>query len=66
MRGEIVRMVQDRGFGFIRVDGQQTDAFFHRKDLNGLVMDDALLHRRVSFDLETTIKGFSARNVRGE
>lgn len=31
-RGRVVRMVVDRGFGFIRQDGGKREYFFHRKD----------------------------------
>lgn len=32
IKGTIVRLVTDRGFGFIREDGGKKEYFFHRKD----------------------------------
>lgn len=30
--GQIKRMVKDRGFGFLRIDGKAGDYFFHKDD----------------------------------
>ncbi len=35
-KGTIRRLVTDRGFGFIKIDEEETDLFFHRNDLEGV------------------------------
>ena len=39
MNGTVVRMVVDRGFGFIQGDDGQ-EYFFHRKALHGVTFED--------------------------
>ncbi len=60
--GTIARIVSDRGFGFITMEGAEKDIFFHATkfdgDFDGLKEGDT-----VSFDLEDGDKGQSAVNV---
>lgn len=35
VNGKIVRVVMDRNFGFVRIDNQRGDYFFHRDDFKG-------------------------------
>ncbi len=62
--GFIKSIVIDRGFGFIsRNDGG--NVFFHLSDLRpGLLFDEALVERRVQFDVVDSDKGPRAANVR--
>ena len=47
--GQIKRLVKDRGFGFIRPDGEATDIFFHISSTEGAF--DALNEgQNVEFD----------------
>jgi CspA family cold shock protein len=62
MQGKI-KTVTDRGFGFIAVDGQAKDTFFHSKSLNGVMFDDLKVGDTVSFDVEDGPKGPAAVNV---
>ena len=63
MTGNIVRLVLDRGFGFIDADGETI--FFNVRDLSPeLAWDDQLKERRVEFGTERGPKGLKARNVR--
>ena len=52
MTGTIVRLKLDKGFGFIARSGEPEALFFHVHALQGgLLWDEALLERRVSFDM---------------
>jgi CspA family cold shock protein len=37
--GQITRLMRDRGFGFIRPDGDSEDIFFHRTAVQGGVFE---------------------------
>jgi cold shock CspA family protein len=67
MQGTIRHIRLDRGFGFIRPDGDRTgrgDHFFHVGALQGLPFDASLEGQTVEFDSEANIKGLAATNVR--
>ncbi len=61
MKGTITK-ITDRGFGFIKPDGQEKDLFFHAKEVNGefnsLQEGDV-----VSFEMAEGPKGPNAVNV---
>jgi cold shock CspA family protein len=51
--GTIAKVVEERGFGFIRPDGGIADVFFHAKSLgDGLVWGEQLKGQRVEFQTE--------------
>ena len=51
-RGHIKKLVGDRGFGFVRVDGQP-DVFFHLSVLTGGVQfEDLYEEQEVEFELD--------------
>jgi cold shock CspA family protein len=53
--GTIIRIVGDRGFGFCTTpDG---DCFLHASDLSGVEWSEALMERRVSFEIKTAENG---------
>lgn len=63
MQGVVARVIEDRGFAFIRTsDG--LDYFAHCKDCADLEFDDTLLERRVEFNPVETEKGRRALQVR--
>jgi CspA family cold shock protein len=61
--GSIVRLVRDRGFGFIRTeDGQEV--FFHATGVTGTTPYDNLNEgQSVSFDVERDTRGRGERAV---
>lgn len=61
MNGIVVKYDPERGFGFIRVPGQENDVFVHASD----VKDGGALGvgMKASFSIELTEKGPRARNV---
>ncbi|MDP3963337.1 MAG: cold shock domain-containing protein [bacterium] len=58
-----IKTLTDRGFGFIAVEGQAKDLFFHSKDLNGMTFEDLRAGDAVSFDVVQGEKGPAAKNV---
>lgn len=62
MEGIIKKVTKD-GYGFIGVEGQEKDVFFHSKGLVNVRFDDLHEGERVSFDIEDGARGPSAVNV---
>ena len=60
--GTIARVVADRGFGFITMEGAEKDLFFHATNVNG-EFDSLKEGDAVTFDIEDGDKGQSAVNV---
>ncbi len=64
MNGVIKKLITDKGFGFIKVEGQEKDLFFHSKSLVGVAFTDLQEGDTVSFDVEDSPKGPNAVNVK--
>jgi cold shock CspA family protein len=67
--GQIARIPIDKTYGFIRMDSDRKDYFFHRDsyygDWNLLVQDFRERNDiKVSFDIVSSPKGARAENVR--
>ncbi len=60
----IIKTLTDRGFGFIAVEGQDKDLFFHSKALVDVQFNDLREGDSVTFDSEMSPKGPNAVNVR--
>lgn len=58
-----IKTLTDRGFGFIAVEGQSKDLFFHSKDLQGVEFDSLQVGDTLSFEIVEGEKGPSAKNV---
>lgn len=68
-QGKIVKLVSDRGFGFILPAGDVAstkDLFFHRADVQGSSYDDLRTGQPVEYDLGTDERRGTAKatNVR--
>ena len=48
--GQIKRLAKDRGFGFIRPDGESEDIFFHTTAVQGGMFDNLNEGQMVEFD----------------
>ncbi len=59
-----IKTKTDRGFGFIAVEGQSKDLFFHSKDLVGVTFDELQVGATVTFEIVQGDKGPSAKNVK--
>jgi CspA family cold shock protein len=63
MKGVIKKLITDKGFGFITVEGQEKDLFFHSKSLVGVQFVDLHEGDEVTFEVEDSPKGPNAVNV---
>ncbi|MEA3453054.1 MAG: cold shock domain-containing protein [Patescibacteria group bacterium] len=63
MEGVIKTLVTDKGFGFITVDGEDKDLFFHKNELSGVSYEELKEGDRVSFEKADSEKGPNAVNV---
>ena len=60
--GTIARLT-DKGFGFIKRDGQEKDLFFHSNELVGVSFDALREGDTVSFEVADSPKGPNAVKV---
>ena len=64
MQGTIVKIVDDRGFGFIKPAEGDKELFFHARSVVGdTVFDELRENDAVTFDIEEGPKGPAATNV---
>jgi len=63
MEGIIKTLVIGKGFGFITVDGEEKDLFFHRNELQDVTFEELNEGDRVSFEKSDSDKGPNATNV---
>lgn len=61
--GTIKKKVEEKGFGFIGVEGQEKDLFFHSKELVGVTFPELKEGESVTFEVIQTEKGPAATNV---
>lgn len=58
-----IKTLTEKGFGFITVDGEEKDLFFHGNELNGVTFGELNVGDRVSFEKADSPKGPNATNV---
>ena len=63
MNGVIKKLIADKGFGFIAVEGQEKDLFFHSNSLVDVQFSDLKEGDAVTFEVGETEKGPNAVNV---
>jgi CspA family cold shock protein len=61
-QGTIARLT-DKGFGFISVDGQEKDLFFHSNELVGVSFDELREGDKLTFEVAESPKGPNAIKV---
>lgn len=59
-----IKTLTEKGFGFISVEGQEKEIFFHSSALVDVSYDQLTLGQTVSFEIEESDKGPRAVNVR--
>lgn len=62
LEGTIARLT-DRGFGFIKREGQEKDLFFHSNELEGTTFNDLREGDKVTFEIAEGPKGLNAVKV---
>ncbi len=60
----VIKKKTDKGFGFITVEGQEKDLFFHSNSLVGISFAELNEGDQVTFDVEDSPKGKNAVNVK--
>ena len=60
----IIKKLTEKGFGFIGVEGQEKDLFFHSNSLVDVQFNDLREGDAVTFDVEESPKGPNAVNVK--
>jgi len=58
-----IKTKNSKGFGFISVEGQEKDLFFHSNDLVGITFDELNEGDSVTFEIAQSDKGPNAKNV---
>ncbi|MCX6761098.1 MAG: cold shock domain-containing protein [Candidatus Nealsonbacteria bacterium] len=58
-----IKNLTDRGFGFIAVDGEQKDLFFHSNELSGVKFEELKVGDKVSFEKSDSPKGPNATGI---
>ena len=58
-----IKRVTDRGFGFIKTDGDK-DLFFHNSSVQGVSFDDLQVGQKVTYTEGQGKKGPCAENVK--
>jgi CspA family cold shock protein len=63
LKGEIKKLIRDRGFGFIRAE-DGNEVFFHQSALEGIGYESLEEGSKVEFSVERGQKGARATNIR--
>ncbi len=63
MQTGIIARLTDKGFGFIKREGQEKDLFFHSNELVGVRFDELREGDTVSFEVADSPKGPNAVKV---
>lgn len=63
MQTGTIKRLTDRRFGFIAVEGQDKDLFFHSNELKGVTFEDLKEGDKVQFEVTSSPKGDNATNV---
>ena len=58
-----IKTLTEKGFGFITVDGEDKDLFFHGNELKGVKYEELKVGDKVSFEKADSEKGPNATNV---
>jgi len=63
MQTGTIKRLTDRGFGFIAIEGNDKDLFFHSNELKDIKFEDLKEGDKVQFEVASSPKGDNATNV---
>ncbi len=58
-----IKTLTDKGFGFITIEGEEKELFFHSNELKGVTYEDLKEGDKMSFEKVDSEKGPNAINV---
>ena len=58
-----IKTLTERGFGFITVDGEEKDLFFHSNELKNVQFNELQEGDKVTFEIAEGPTGLNATNV---
>jgi CspA family cold shock protein len=58
-----IKTLTEKGFGFISIEGEEKDLFFHSNELKGITYNELKVGDKVSFEKADSPKGPNAINV---
>ncbi|NQU82570.1 MAG: cold shock domain-containing protein [Parcubacteria group bacterium] len=58
-----IKNLTDKGFGFITIEGEEKDLFFHGNELQGITFEELNVGDKVTFEKADSPKGPNAVNV---
>jgi CspA family cold shock protein len=58
-----IKNLTDKGFGFITIEGEEKDLFFHKNELKDVTYEDLKVGDKVSFEKADSPKGPNATGV---
>lgn len=58
-----IKTLTEKGYGFITVEGEEKDLFFHSNEVKGCLYSELKVGDKVSFDKADSEKGPNAVNV---
>ena len=63
MQTGIIARLTDKGFGFIKIEGQEKDLFFHSNELVDVTFDELREGDKMTFEIAESPKGPNAVKV---
>ncbi len=63
LKGKIATL-NDKGFGFIKIEGEEKDLFFHANDVENVDFNDLQVGDELEFERVDSDKGPKAESVR--
>ncbi len=60
----VIKKITDKGYGFISIEGEDKDLFFHSNELEGVSLEELREGDKVSFEKADSPKGPNATKVR--
>jgi CspA family cold shock protein len=63
MQEGTIKNLNEKGFGFISIEGEEKDLFFHKNELVGVTFEELKVGDKVSFEKTDSPKGPNATKV---
>ena len=64
MKGEIIKKIDHRGFGFIQADDSEDEIFFHFSELKDISFEEIKIGQKVEFEMKDDPRGAQAAEIK--